>query len=113
MVDCWGDRPATARSPKNHLRCLPERLRERGYASSWVYGSDSNFDGQTTFLPHIGFERLVEEFDFPASAIRLGWGYSDDDLFRVWESVLDETPEPFFSSALTSTNHHPFKVPEK
>ena len=27
--------------------------------------------------------------------------------------MLDETPEPFFSSALTSTNHHPFKVPEK
>jgi phosphoglycerol transferase MdoB-like AlkP superfamily enzyme len=37
-----------------------------------VYGSDSNFDGQTTFLPRIGFERLVDEFDFPASAIRLG-----------------------------------------
>ena len=27
--------------------------------------------------------------------------------------MLDETPEPFFSSALTSTNHHPIKVPDK
>ena len=56
---------------EKYLHCLPERLRERGYASSWVYGSDSNFDGQTTFLPSIGFERLVDESDFPASAIRL------------------------------------------
>ena len=101
------------RFANNHLRCLPEILRERGYATSWVFGSDSNFDKQNTFLLRIGFEKLVDEFDFPESATRLGWGYSDKDLFRIWESVLDETPEPFFSSALTITNHHPFEVPEK
>ena len=97
---------------KNRFMCLPEFLKNSNYSTSWVYGSDSNFDGQATFLPKIGFDKIVDEFDFLNSAVTLGWGLSDEDLFRKWEAVLDNEPEPFFSSALTMTNHHPFEVPD-
>jgi arylsulfatase A-like enzyme len=100
------------RYTRNSFMCLPEYLKNLGYYTSWVYGSDANFDGQSTFLPKIGFDKIVDEFDFPNGAVTLGWGLSDEDLFRKWETVLDSEKEPFFSSALTSTNHYPFEVPD-
>ena len=97
----------------NNFRCLPEILKSNSYETSWVFGSDANFDGQSSFLTKIGFDKIIDKFDFPNSTSELGWGISDEDLFRKWEIVLDNEKQPFFSSALTSTNHHPFEVPEK
>ena len=100
------------RYTRNRFMCLPEFLKNIGYSTSWVYGSDANFDGQATFLAKIGFDKIIDEFDYPNNAVTLGWGLSDEDLFRKWEVVLDSEQEPFFSSALTMTNHHPFEVPD-
>jgi len=96
---------------RNNFRCLPEILKEYGYATSWVFGSDSNFDGQSSFLAKIGFDKIIDKFDFHDSASILGWGLSDKELFVKLENVLDNEKQPFFSSALTSTNHHPYEVP--
>ena len=101
------------RYSKNNFMCLPEILKNLGYATSWVYGSDANFDGQSYFLPKIGFEKIIDQFDYTNSAEKLGWGLSDEEMFRKWENVLDNEQQPFFSSALTSTNHHPFEVPHE
>ena len=98
---------------KNNFMCLPDILKNLGYATSWVYGSDANFDGQSEFLPKIGFEKIIDQFDYADSAVKLGWGLSDEEMFRKWETVLDNEQQPFFSSALTSTNHHPFEVPDE
>ena len=101
------------RYARNNFLCLPEVLKKLGYSTSWVYGSDANFDGQSTFLPKIGFEKIIDEFDYSDSAVSLGWGLSDEELFKKWVSVLDNEKQPFFSSALTITNHHPFEVPDE
>ena len=97
----------------NNFLCIPEILRRLGYQTSWVFGSDSNFDGQSFFLNKIGFEKIIDKFNFEDTSSSLGWGLPDKELFKKLESVLDNEKEPFFSSALTSTNHHPFEVPEK
>tara|TARA_B100000700_G_C15030768_1_gene850386 strand:- start:876 stop:2780 length:1905 start_codon:yes stop_codon:yes gene_type:complete len=97
----------------NNFMCLPEILRRIGYKTSWVFGSDSNFDGQSSFLNKIGFEKIIDKFSFKNTSSTLGWGLSDYDLFRELEKVLDNERQPFFSSALTSTNHHPFEVPDE
>ena len=52
------------RYSRNNFMCLPEILKNFGYATSWVYGSDANFDGQSTFLPKIGFDKIIDEFDY-------------------------------------------------
>ena len=101
------------RYSRNNFMCLPEILKNFGYATSWVYGSDANFDGQSTFLPKIGFDKIIDEFDYADSAATLGWGLADEELFRKLETVLDNEQQPFFSSALTITNHHPFEVPDE
>ena len=74
------------RYARNNFLCLPEVLKKLGYSTSWVYGSDANFDGQSTFLPKIGFEKIIDEFDYSDSAVSLGWGLSDEELFKKWVS---------------------------
>ena len=97
----------------NHFLCLPELLKQSGYSTSWVHNADAAFDNQLIMLPKIGFQKIIDRFDFDLGTEVLGWGYSDEALFNKWISFLNGEKEPFFSTALTITNHHPFDVPEK
>ena len=98
---------------RNHFLCLPEILRRKGYSTSWINGADAAYDNQLTMFRKIGFQKIIDRFDFPSDTETLGWGFSDEALFEKWIKLLDQEKEPFFSSALTTTNHHPFDVPEK
>jgi len=97
---------------QNHFLCLPELLRQSGYSTSWIHNADAAFDNQLLMLPKMGFEKIMDRFDFDFDTETLGWGYSDEALFNKWIKFLDQEKAPFFSSALTITNHHPFDVPE-
>jgi len=101
------------RYTKNAFLCLPHLLKKRGYRNTWIFASDAAFDDQLHFLPKIGFDQLYDRFAFSVDAEVLGWGYSDRELFNKWLDILDQEAEPFFSSALTISLHHPFDVPEK
>ena len=101
------------RYPDNNFYCLPEHLKGLGYKTSWVFGSDAAFDNQISFLPKIGIDKIVDQFSFKSDTEVLGWGFSDKAMYQKWIEVLDKEQEPFFSSALTITNHHPFDVPQK
>ena len=98
---------------KNQFRCLPSVLQEKGYSTTWFHAGDASFDGQASFLKKNGFEKIVDKFDFPWDTEELGWGYSDEALFQKLLSSLPQLRVPFFASALTITNHHPFTVPPK
>ena len=98
---------------KNRFFCLPQLLKLLKYETSWMFGSDAAFDDQIHFLPKIGIDKIYDRYSFKSDAEVLGWGVSDRELYRKWIEVLDQAKEPFFSSALTITNHHPFDVPEK
>ena len=100
------------RYARSNFRCLPEVLQEQGYDTSWLNASDSSFDGQADFLKSNGFARIIDRFDFSGDDDELGWGFSDQALFSKWLEELKSLPEPFLSSALTITNHHPFDVPK-
>jgi phosphoglycerol transferase MdoB-like AlkP superfamily enzyme len=97
----------------NQFRCLPEILKENGYETTWVHAGDASFDGQASFFAKNGFEKIIDKFDFPSNTEELGWGYSDEALFQKLLSVLSSARAPFFTSALTITNHHPFTVPDE
>ena len=96
---------------KNHFRCLPQMLQEQRYQTSVVFGTSAAFDNQDRFLPAIGFASLLDSLAFDPKAEQLGWGFSDRATFEFWLQHLHQQKEPFFSAALTITNHHPFEVP--
>ncbi|MBT6727082.1 MAG: sulfatase-like hydrolase/transferase [Deltaproteobacteria bacterium] len=99
------------RYAKNQFRCLPAVLQENGYSTIWIHAGDASFDGQATFFQENGFEKIIDKFDFPSDTEELGWGYSDGALFQKLLTTLPSLKNPFFASALTITNHHPFEVP--
>jgi phosphoglycerol transferase MdoB-like AlkP superfamily enzyme len=98
---------------KNNFYCLPQLLKDKGYSNLWAHGSDASFDNQLKFIPKVGFDSFFDIHDFPLTTEKLGWGVSDEALFNKWLVEIDKLKEPFFSSALTITNHHPFTVPER
>ena len=94
------------------MRCVPKVMAEKGYKTSWVHGADAAFDDRNRWVPKMGFSRLVDRFAFDPKEPILGWGYSDPAIYRKWLDVLDKEQEPFYSSALSLTLHHPFAVPD-
>ena len=99
------------RYAKNHFLCLPALLQYNGYSTTWIHAGDASFDGQATFFQENGFEKIIDKFDFLSDTEELGWGYSDGALFQKILTTLPSLEKPFFASALTITNHHPFEVP--
>ena len=61
---------------ENNFLCLPEILRRKGYSTSWINGADAAYDNQLTMFPKIGFQNIIDRFDFPSDTETLGWGYS-------------------------------------
>jgi phosphoglycerol transferase MdoB-like AlkP superfamily enzyme len=91
---------------------VAELLRRHGYATDFVYGGESHFDGMAAFLLANGFERAHDESDYENPVFRGTWGVSDEDLMREAHSIfLSHGDRPFFALVLTTSNHSPFEYP--
>lgn len=87
-------------------------LSRRGYDTSFIYGGEAHFDNMRQFFVGNGFERIIEEKDFPNPVFKGSWGVSDEDLFqRAHEEFSRAGEQPFFSVVFTSSNHSPFEFP--
>ena len=94
---------------------LAELLRGHGYDTTFYYGGEGHFDNMRGFFLGNGFERVIEQRDYPAPAFRGSWGVSDEDLFARADqefSRLHAQGKPFFGFVFTSSNHEPFEVPD-
>ena len=111
--------PSPARSvlklPKaqNNFYTLAQTLGRLGYESSFIYGGESHFDNMKGFFLGNGFEKSIDQNDYPDPAFMGNWGVSDEDLFEHALSYLQESPQsPKFSVIFTSSNHTPFEFPD-
>jgi hypothetical protein len=96
------------------LRTLPELLRERGYATTFIYGGRALFDGMGSYLRANGIDRVIEQGDFPDSAFHTAWGVADEYIFdRTLAELdsLDAAGRPSFTLVLTVSNHRPYTYP--
>lgn len=88
-------------------------LKEAGYQNDFIYGGESHFDNMRGFLLANGFDRVIDENDYPAPNFRGTWGVSDGDLFRrVDEEFTRHGDTPFFALVFTSSNHSPYDIPD-
>ncbi|MEW5796509.1 MAG: LTA synthase family protein [Candidatus Zixiibacteriota bacterium] len=103
----------TRRRGTESFYTLATILKRHGYTTSFIYGFDQGFDHMGFFLKQGGFERIIDQEDFPSAAFRGRWGVSDDDLFDKTLSVFAQSdPEvPLLSVVLTSSNHAPYDIP--
>ncbi len=91
---------------------IAELLARTGYATSFLYGGESHFDNMRRFFTGNGFERVIDENDFPDPDFVGSWGVSDQDLFRRAHAEFEAQGErPFFSLVFSSSNHSPWDFP--
>jgi phosphoglycerol transferase MdoB-like AlkP superfamily enzyme len=90
---------------------LAELLAQHGYATSFIYGGDADFDNMRRFFMNNGFQQVIDERAFERWNFRTSWGVSDEDVYaRAHEHFL-AAPRPFFTLLFTTSNHSPFEIP--
>ncbi len=102
------------RDRSDHVATVARILGEKGYQRSFLYGGRGVFDGLRSFMTRNGFERFIEQKDFPGDSFSTVWGVADEVLMdrAVAECrTLQGTGRPFFAALLTVSNHKPYTYP--
>ncbi|WP_243348745.1 LTA synthase family protein [Parabacteroides sp. FAFU027] len=96
----------------NHLPSISGSLKKHGYDIQFLYGGDVNFANMRQHFICSGFDKILSDESFPASASRSRWGLRDHELFNRLENEISTEPkQPFMKMALTLSSHEPFDVP--
>ncbi len=96
-------------------RCLPEVLREAGYATAYIQSAPLAFMLKDQFMKRAGFEELTGDPWFEESYARTAWGVDDKAFFEQSLGkviALHDAGRPFFAALLTVGTHHPFTFPD-
>ena len=96
----------------HHYRALPKILAENGYMTLSLCGAPGYFWNMDQMHPSYGFQksyfnesyRMVEQIN--------NW-LSDREFFSQSVPILKQQKEPFMAFLLSSSNHHPFPLPQK
>jgi phosphoglycerol transferase MdoB-like AlkP superfamily enzyme len=112
--------PTTARSVVKLSRAqtgfftIASLLAAQGYATSFLYSGEPQFDNMGRFFANNGFHTIIGRHDFTGEVFDGDWGAADEDLFNTADRYFREQPagQPFFSLLFTTSNHSPFDYPE-
>jgi phosphoglycerol transferase MdoB-like AlkP superfamily enzyme len=97
--------------PSLSILTLPMILKERGYRTLWIGSHPPTFDRKIEFLSRHGIDAF--RYQLPPGYRKVGWGASDEDMFRYAFEILSKEPEPFFAEIMTLSNHFPWSdIPE-
>ena len=94
--------------------CLPQIMRELGYASVYLQAARLTYSSKDAFMPMAGFERVHGVQWFGNQARRNLWGVDDRTFFDGAKSLINELnadTRPWFLTLLTVGTHHPYWRP--
>ncbi len=103
------------RDHSKNVETIARVLQRDGYSTVFLYGGRGFFDNMRAFAVNNGYERFIEEKHFPNPTFTTMWGVCDEDLMqRTIEEcrALNDTGKPFLATALTVSNHRPFRYPK-
>jgi len=105
-------------SPNRHT--LFSILKNDGYFTSFLQGTNSSFDNVDNFLVEENVDFVLERSRFgdgyelsPADASGSSWGYTDRELFRKSLSLKRDIKGPKLDVYMTISNHEPFIPPKQ
>jgi arylsulfatase A-like enzyme len=98
------------------LHCLPQVLREAGYATLFVSATaQADFEDARAYFERIGFDAAVFQEPDPTKRGPEFWGTGvQDDVFyrrlfeRIDASLASAPDKPLFTVAANASNHYPF-----
>jgi phosphoglycerol transferase MdoB-like AlkP superfamily enzyme len=103
------------RDRSENVETIARVLKRDGYNTMFLYGGHAMFDNMKPFLAANGYDRIVDQKDFPNPAFVTVWGVSDEDLYagaiRQFRA-LSQTNKPFFATILSVSNHKPYTYPK-
>ncbi|MCI0455122.1 MAG: LTA synthase family protein [Candidatus Dadabacteria bacterium] len=91
---------------------LPAILSQYGYTTLSATGGAAQFWNMIKIHKRIGFQQSFFQDSYNIRE-RIGRWLSDKQFFIQTIPILQEQKEPFIAYLLTSSTHHPYKVPEK
>lgn len=104
-----------ARDHTEDVETIAKVLKRDGYQTLFLYAGHGRFDFIRSYSTRNGWDRLIEESDFPNPRFRTAWGVSDEDLLQrgIGEMrALHAAGQPFLTSFMTVSNHRPFTYPK-
>jgi phosphoglycerol transferase MdoB-like AlkP superfamily enzyme len=103
------------RDLSDNVETIARVLKRDGYATAFLYGGRGIFDGMRSYAVRNGYDRFIEQKDFPQPTFTTIWGVCDEDLFnRALEEfrTMAKDDKPFFATILSVSNHKPFTFPK-
>ncbi|WP_346854733.1 LTA synthase family protein [uncultured Draconibacterium sp.] len=107
----------------DHLSIITILKKEAGYKSSFIYGSEAEFDNMDVFLERQGIDQIIDTRSFddtytklPGNESGFTWGYGDKDIFRRYIQKLSaevDSASANLDVLLTLAMHPPFNVPNQ
>lgn len=114
LVDCslYPARFGTAffRYSDDDFTCLPESLRDMGYATSVHHAYQGSFWNRNAMYPLLGYDDFFTIKDYRLDE-KVGWSLGDNSFLAQTSERLEATDAPFFAKVVTITSHHPYDLP--
>ncbi|MBU2646101.1 sulfatase-like hydrolase/transferase [bacterium] len=95
---------------QQHFVSIPSALKKIGYTTFFMNTQFHNTI--TVFMASIGFEKIVDEFDFK-SDLKTAWGFQDEVTFERLHQELNQLQEPFFAAMINVSTHSPYELPNQ
>ncbi len=95
------------------LPSLPRLLEQEQYVSNTFHVNDVTFWDRNRMYPAIGFTKYYDKPSFQNDHFN-SFGASDQEMYRVGLEklkLLSDEGQPFYAQFVTTSSHHPFKVP--
>lgn len=96
---------------------IGEIMKHAGYKTTFITGSDLNFENLRTHIEKWGFETIIDQRDIDKTKkYKSGlWGYDDADSLEILADDIGKNrgDQKFFSVLLTISTHYPYKVLDK
>jgi phosphoglycerol transferase MdoB-like AlkP superfamily enzyme len=103
------------RDQSDHIATIARTLKTAGYRTVFIYGGRGLFDNMRGFMLKNGYDRFIEQSDYPSPTFTSAWGVCDEDIFNKSLQTFDEMQaagKPFFATILTVSNHKPYTYPK-
>ena len=99
----------------NQIESLPNRLKEKGYVTSFFHAGETGTMGFDAFCKSVGIDDYYGLEDYPDRKKDFdgNWGIYDEHYLQYFAQKLNSFKQPFFSSVFTLSSHHPYSIPIK
>jgi arylsulfatase A-like enzyme len=95
-------------------RCLPDLLRERGYATAFMQSAIGSFEQRADLVDALGYDRFEHADSLPRAGFeRANYFAFEDDILRApareFVRAQRERGQPFVLTLLTGATHHDYR----